>query len=83
MKHTAIDFATSQSPADLTALSDTERQEIAAKLILRNGYRCGRVLAVLPTGTAEIWHVSGMQDGAMDALVTFQMDARTGIISRG
>jgi len=46
-----------------------------------NGYQCGRVLAVQPTDVPDVWQVSCSPDGAMDALVTYRMDARTGLVS--
>ncbi|MEH6830696.1 MAG: hypothetical protein V7661_07620 [Sulfitobacter sp.] len=77
MKHAAIDLAT-----DITALTDVDRQSITAEIISLNGFRCGRVLAVLPTRRPNVWRVSCMQDGAMDALATYDMDVRTGVVSR-
>jgi hypothetical protein len=82
MKHTAIDLAGSIAATGIAPLSDAERHEIAAELISSNGYRCGRVLSVLPTDTPHVWRVCGMQDGAMDSLVTFQMNARKGLVAR-
>ncbi len=82
MKHTAIDRAGSIAATGIAALSDAERQDIASELISSNGYRCGRVLSVLPTDTPHVWRVCGMQDGAMDSLVTFEMNARKGLVAR-
>lgn len=62
-------------------LTDTEMETLTAELVLMNGFRCGRVLAVRPTRQADVWRVSCMADVAMDALVTYKMDARTGVVS--
>lgn len=70
--------AIAQNAAELT---DIEMEALTAELVLMNGFQCARVLAVRPTRRADIWRVSCMADGAMDALVTYQMDARTGIVS--
>ncbi|MEP3673958.1 hypothetical protein [Sulfitobacter sp.] len=59
----------------------TEMKALTAELVVMNGFQCGRVLAVRPTRRADIWRISCMADGAMDALATYQMDARTGIVS--
>lgn len=82
MKHNAIDLASSIKAVGITAMTDTERQDIAAELISLNGFRCGRVLAVLPTRRTDVWRVSSMQDGAMDALAQYEMDVRTGVVSK-
>lgn len=82
MKHTAIDPESSIAANGITSLSDIERHHIAAELLSSNGYRCGRVLSVLPTETQHVWRVCGMQDGAMDSLVTFEMNARKGLVAR-
>ena len=82
MKHIAIDLATNMSAVGINAITDTERQGIAAELISLNGFRCGRVLAVLPTRRDDVWRVSSMQDGAMDALAQFEVDVRTGVVAK-
>lgn len=68
---------------DGAAMPAAELKALGAELILLNGFSCGRVLAVQPTELPDIWQICSMQDGAMDALVTFQMDVRTGVVSRG
>lgn len=78
MKNTATDIAQRLPAPGLAALTDTDRAALTAKLIQSHGLRCGRVLAVLPTDTPEIWRVSCMQDGAMDSLATYRMDLSTG-----
>lgn len=80
MKHTAIDLASSIAAVDSTVMTDSERQTLTAEIVALNGFRCGRVLAVLPTRRPDVWRVSCMQDGAMDALARYEMDVRTGVV---
>lgn len=80
MKHTAIDLASSIAAVGFATLTDTERNALTAEIVALNGHRCGRVLAVLPTRRPDVWRVSSMQDGAMDALALFEMDVRTGVV---
>lgn len=82
MKHTAIDLAASITAVNTSPMTDAERQELTAELISLYGFKCGRVLAVLPTRRPDVWRVSCMQDGAMDALATYEMDVRTGVVSK-
>jgi hypothetical protein len=62
-------------------MTETELKTLCRDLIRQNGYRAHRVLAVRPTDLPDVWTVSCMADGAMDALVTYKMDARTGLVS--
>ena len=64
-------------------MTDAELKIFSRDLIRKNGYRAHRVLAVRPTELPDIFTVSCMADGAMDALVMYRMDARTGVVSRG
>jgi hypothetical protein len=77
MKHSDLSITATYTEVGSDALTDAELKELGAALIKRHGCRCQRVLAVLPTDVPDIWQVSCMQDGAMDALVTFLMDVRT------
>lgn len=77
MKHSDLDLTATLSEVGLDPLTNAALKELGAALIMRHGCRCQRVLAVLPTDVPYIWQVSCMQDGAMDALVTFLMDVRT------
>lgn len=74
MKHAAFDLITSD-------LSEAELERRTARLVTQSGFRCGRVLSVLPTRTPDMWQVSCMADGAMDALVCYRMNARTGAVT--
>ncbi len=77
MKHSDLGITATFTEVSSVALTDAALKELGAALIMRHGCRCRRVLAVLPTDLPDIWQVSCMQDGAMDALVTFLMDVRT------
>ena len=81
MKQTTLALTAGMIASSTAVLSDTELKTLSAELILLNGFTCARVLAVQPTGTPDVWQVSCMADGAMDALVTYMMDARTGLVS--
>lgn len=68
------------SPA---AMTDTELKTFSAEIISLNEFNCGRVLSIHAIGTTDVRQVSCLPDGVMDALVTFHMDARTGLLSGG
>ncbi|MDG1068378.1 MAG: hypothetical protein P8P40_08425 [Sulfitobacter sp.] len=81
MKKTTLILAASLLATSAAALTDSELKALSEEIITLNGYECGRVLAVQPTDVPDVWQVSCMADGAMDALVTYRMDARTGLVS--
>lgn len=81
MKKTTIALTASMIASGASAMTDTELKALSAELISLNGFSCTRVLSVQPTAMPDIWKVSCMADSAMDTLVTFRMDARTGIVS--
>lgn len=62
-------------------LTDAEIETLTAELVLLNGYQCGRVLDVRATPQPDVWQVCCVADGAMDALVAYKMDARTGVVT--
>ena len=81
MKKTTLALTIIMAAGSAAALTDTELKALSAELITLNGFECGKVLAVQPTDTPDIWNVSCVAEGAMDALVTYRMDARTGLVS--
>lgn len=81
MRRTTLAIATCLIAGEAAALTDSELKMLSAEIITLNGFDCGRVLAVKATDQPDIWQVSCMSDGAFDALVTFRMDARTGLVS--
>ena len=81
MRKTTLILAASLLATNVSALTETELKALSEEIIMLNGYQCGRVLAVQPTDVPDVWQVSCSPDGAMDALVTYRMDARTGLVS--
>ncbi|WP_299413466.1 hypothetical protein [uncultured Sulfitobacter sp.] len=81
MKRTTLIVLAGLFANSAAALTDTELKALSAEIITLNGFSCGRVLAVQPTDIPDVWQVSCISDGAMDALVTYRMDARTGLVS--
>jgi len=81
MKKTALVLSAGLVANGAAAMTDTELKTLSEELISLNGFNCGRVLAVIPTDVPDVWKVSCMADGAMDALTTYRMDARTGLVS--
>lgn len=81
MRKTTLAIATSLIATGVSGMTAAELKRLSAEIITLNGFDCGKILAVQLTEMPDIWQVSCVPDGAMDALVTFRMDARTGLVS--